>query len=166
MDHLWSPWRLQYVTGGTAPPGCVFCTADTGTDPGQAALVVHRGATCFVILNLFPYNNGHLLVVPRLHVDSLTGLPPEMLARCAQLLVHCERALRAAYGCQGINMGLNLGEAAGAGIADHIHWHALPRWKGDTNFMSVLGETRVVPEGLDSTFARLRPLFESLSGAE
>jgi ATP adenylyltransferase len=165
MQSLHSPWRFQYVSGGSAPPegpgGCVFCAAAlAGVSP--ESLVVHSDPAAFVLLNRYPYNNGHLLVVPRPHVDSLTGLPPEAVTRCAELLVLCERVLRQAYGCHGLNMGLNLGEAAGAGIADHIHWHALPRWRGDTNFMTALAETRVVPEDLGSVHRRLQPLFASL----
>lgn len=164
MEILYSPWRLEYVMGVSSPKaGCVFCDAAAkGVCP--ESLVVHDDPLVCVLLNRYPYNNGHLLVVPRLHVDSLTGLPPEVLGRCGEALVHCERALRAAYGCQGVNMGLNLGEAAGAGIAEHLHWHALPRWRGDTNFMTPLCGTRVVPEDLGSAYRRLLPLFESLRG--
>ena len=162
MDHLWSPWRLQYVTGGHAPPGCVFCTADTGTDPGQAALVVHRGATCFVILNLFPYNNGHLMVVPGRHIATLAEATPDELH---EMMLHTQRAemvLRTAYQPHGINVGINIGRAAGAGVADHLHIHLVPRWNGDTNFMTAIGNTRVLPEDLQSTAAKLRPIFERL----
>lgn len=162
MEILYSPWRLPYVTGATPPgPGCVFCSA---IERGASArtLVMHTDPLASIILNRYPYNNGHLMVVPRVHTDSLTGLPEDVLRRCLRILVVCETALRQAYACHGINMGLNLGEAAGAGITDHIHWHALPRWRGDTNFMTVLGGTRVVPEDLDTAYKRLRPLFETM----
>jgi ATP adenylyltransferase len=164
MQSLHTPWRFQYVSGiGTPPDGCIFCAA-AQRGVGPESLVVHSDMAAFVLLNRYPYNNGHLLVVPHSHVDSLTGLPSETVNRCAELLVICERVLREAYGCHGLNMGLNLGEAAGAGIADHLHWHALPRWRGDTNFMTPLAETRVVPEELESVYRRLHPLFASLAG--
>lgn len=165
MDHLWSPWRLQYVTGGTAPPGCVFCTADTGTDATQAALVVHRGRTCYVILNLFPYNNGHLMVVPGRHIATLSDATSDELHEMMQLTQLAERVLRQAYQPHGLNVGINIGRAAGAGVADHLHIHLVPRWNGDTNFMATVGETRVLPEALDATAERLRPLFAAASVA-
>ena len=165
MDHLWSPWRLQYVTGGTAPPGCVFCTADTGTDATQAALVVHRGRTCYVILNLFPYNNGHLMVVPGRHIATLGEATSDELHEMMQLTQLAERVLRQAYQPHGLNVGINIGRAAGAGVADHLHIHLVPRWNGDKNFMATVGETRVLPESLDATAERLRPLFAAASVA-
>jgi ATP adenylyltransferase len=165
MDHLWSPWRLQYVTGGHAPPGCVFCTADTGTDPGQAALVVHRGTTCLVILNLFPYNNGHLMVVPGRHIATLAEATPDELHEMMQLTQRAEIVLRTAYQPHGINVGINIGRAAGAGLAEHLHIHLVPRWNGDTNFMTTVGESRVLPESLDATAMRLRPLFVEAAAA-
>jgi ATP adenylyltransferase len=165
MDHLWSPWRLQYVTGGQAPAGCVFCTADTGTDPAQAALVVHRGATCFVILNLFPYNNGHLMVVPGRHIATLAEATADELHELMQLTQRAEIVLRMAYQPHGINVGINIGRAAGAGLAEHLHIHLVPRWNGDTNFMTTVGESRVLPESLDATALRLRPLFIEAAAA-
>jgi ATP adenylyltransferase len=165
MDHLWSPWRLQYVTGGHAPPGCVFCTADTGADPAQAALVVHRGATSFVILNLFPYNNGHLMVVPGRHIATLAEATADELQELMQLTQRAEIVLRAAYQPHGINVGINIGRAAGAGLAEHLHIHLVPRWNGDTNFMTTVGDSRVLPESLDATACRLRPLFIEAAAA-
>ena len=165
MDHLWSPWRLHYVTGGHVPPGCVFCTADTGTDPGQASLVVHRGTTCFVILNLFPYNNGHLMVVPGRHIATLAEATADELHDMMQLTQRAEIVLRTAYQPHGINVGINIGRAAGAGLAEHLHIHLVPRWNGDTNFMTTVGESRVLPEGLDATAIRLRPLFIEAAAA-
>jgi ATP adenylyltransferase len=165
MEHLWSPWRLQYVTGGSAPPGCVFCTADTGADAMQAALVVYRGQTCYVILNLFPYNNGHLMVVPGRHIATLSEATPDELHEMMQLTQRAERVLRQAYQPHGLNVGINIGRAAGAGVADHLHIHLVPRWNGDTSFMTTVGETRVLPEALDATAERLRPLFEAASVA-
>lgn len=162
MDRLWSPWRLQYVSGKTAPAaGCVFC--DTARPPAEDSLVVFEGATCYVVLNLYPYNNGHLMVVPNRHIDTLTALEPGELQEVALLTQRAEGVLREAYRPQGINVGVNLGKAAGAGIHEHLHVHLVPRWGGDTNFITVVGETRVLPEDLVTTAARLRPLFARLS---
>lgn len=160
MDHLWSPWRLKYVTATPSTADCVFC------DAGAAAeheLVVVRGPLAFVILNLFPYNNGHLMVVPRRHVGSLSALSAAELTELMALTRDAEIALNEAYQPQGINVGINLGRPAGAGIVDHVHIHLVPRWTGDTNFMSVIGETRVLPEELGTTAQRLRPIFARLS---
>ena len=143
------------MTGGTAGEGCVFCRAATEADP----LVVHRGADAFVILNLFPYNNGHVMVVPKRHIASLVDAAPAELAELMTLVRDAERVLTTAYAPHGINVGLNLGRAAGAGVADHLHVHLVPRWNGDTNFMTVVADARVLPETLDQTAARLRPLF-------
>lgn len=159
MDRLWSPWRLAYVSGGE-PKGCVFCDAQINEQ--AEPLVVFGGATCFVILNLYPYNNGHLLVVPRRHVASLADASGDELAELMGLTRASELALTEVYHPQGLNVGMNLGRAAGAGVADHMHIHVVPRWVGDTNFMSVVGEARVIPEGLEKTAARLRPIFEKL----
>jgi len=135
----------------------VFCDAHTRTD--EDALIVWRGATCFVILNLYPYNNGHLMVVPYRHVASLNALTREERVELIELTRVAEAALTEGYAPHGVNVGINLGKAAGAGVADHLHAHLVPRWHGDTNFMSVVGETRVLPEELPVTAARLRPLF-------
>jgi ATP adenylyltransferase len=176
MDHLWSPWRLEYVVGAKPKTGCVFCgaarppipnpqsdlqsaTADQQCDP----LVVYRGSYSYVILNLYPYNNGHLMVVPYTHTDTLTGLNTLELHELAELTQLSEAALREGYRLEGINMGVNLGRVAGAGIVEHIHVHLVPRWLGDTNFMPVIGQTRVLPEELSVTAARLRPIFERLA---
>jgi ATP adenylyltransferase len=145
------------VTGGTGGDGCVFCRAATGDDP----LVVHRGDSAFVILNLFPYNNGHVMVVPRRHIAALGEATAAELAELITLVRDAERVLTAAYAPHGINVGLNLGRAAGAGVADHLHVHLVPRWNGDTNFMTVVADARVLPETLEQTAARLRPLFVS-----
>jgi ATP adenylyltransferase len=160
MDHLWSPWRLSYVTDGAPRSGCVFCEASAGRDD---SLVVFRGKTCFVILNKFPYNNGHLMVVPDRHVASLSELAPEEQAELVALAGRAEIALLEAYAPHGLNMGINLGKPAGAGILDHLHMHVVPRWNGDTNFMTVVGETRVLPEEFPMAAVRLRPIFERLS---
>lgn len=143
------------MTGGTSGDGCVFCRAADGDDP----LVVHRGTGAFVILNLFPYNNGHVMVVPRRHIATLAQATADELTELMALVRDCERVLTAAYAPHGINVGLNLGRAAGAGVADHLHVHLVPRWTGDTNFMTVVADARVLPETLEQTAARLRPLF-------
>ncbi len=162
MDYLWSPWRLAYVTGTGQTGACVFCTAiEAAAD--AAPLIVHRGATCFVILNLFPYNSGHLMVVPNRHLASLAAASPDELAELMELTRRCEVALTEAYAPHGLNMGINLGKPAGAGVLDHVHMHVVPRWNGDTNFMTVVGETRVLPEELPVTADRLRPIFARLA---
>jgi ATP adenylyltransferase len=163
MDRLWAPWRLAYVTAAPAPATeCIFCDAQAGR---QADLLLFRGRHCFVILNLYPYNNGHLMIVPNRHVASLSALTDAEALEMMRLTQDAERALTEAYQPQGINVGVNLGRAAGAGIINHVHVHLVPRWSGDTNFMSVIGEVRVLPEDLGTTAARLRPLFEQLAGA-
>jgi ATP adenylyltransferase len=157
MDRLWTPWRLAYVTTASKEaPGCVFCAAQA--DPGPESLVVYRGATCFVILNLYPYNNGHLMVVPARHVGRLAGLTTAELEELMHLTRAVECALDEHYQPHGFNMGLNLGKSAGAGVLDHLHMHVVPRWNGDTNFMTVVGETRVLPETLADTARILAPL--------
>jgi ATP adenylyltransferase len=158
------------VTAAPTPHSrCVFCDAAAGIDPEPrqspppGELVLVRGRTCFVVLNLYPYNNGHLMVVPNRHLASLAATSPEELTELMQFTRDGEMALGEAYQPQGINVGINLGRAAGAGIADHLHIHLVPRWSGDTNFMSVFGETRVLPESLEQTAARLRPIFARLA---
>jgi ATP adenylyltransferase len=159
MDRLWSPWRLEYVTRGKPDTGCVFCEAPRTHD----SFIVFEGATGYVILNKYPYNNGHLMAVPYRHVDSLGALAAEELQELALLTQRSEAALLEAYHPQGINIGINLGRAAGAGILEHIHVHAVPRWIGDSNFMTAIGETRVLPEDLESTARKLRPIFLRLA---
>ena len=161
MDRLWSPWRLEYITSGKPATGCVFCEAPRRTDGNP--LILFEGVTSYVILNKYPYNNGHLMVVPYRHVDSLGGLHAEELQELTVLLQRSEAALLEAYRPQGINVGINLGRAAGAGILEHVHIHAVPRWIGDSNFMTAVGGTRVLPEDLESTARKLRPVFAKLS---
>jgi len=183
MDRLWTPWRYAYVTGAQtsmAKPGipealsawpgdlhCVFCNMLAAVDyaiangmPSEeaeaAVYILARGKTCFLVLNAFPYNNGHLMVVPYEHAASLAALPAETATEMMQQARRTERVLRAVYRPDGLNMGLNLGDAAGAGVAHHLHLHAVPRWTADSNFMSVLAETRVLPELLHESWKRLR----------
>ncbi len=160
MERLWSPWRLAYVTGGGDRKGCVFC--DAQESPDQARLLLWQGQSCFVILNLYPYNNGHLMVVPNRHVATLATLEPAELEELMRLTRLSEMVLTEAYHPQGFNVGMNLGRAAGAGVVDHLHVHLVPRWVGDTNFMSVVGNVRVLPEELEVTAARLRDVFARL----
>jgi ATP adenylyltransferase len=191
MDRLWTPWRYSYITRadpqartgvpaelnewppqGTDDKHCVFCNMIAAVDYAiahgmtreaaeQAAHIVSRGKNSFVCLNAYPYSTGHVMVVPYQHLSSLASVPTEAANELMSLTQRAEAALREVYNPGGLNMGLNLGEAAGAGIADHIHLHVLPRWVGDTNFMTVTAETRVLPESLDVTWAKLRPAFEN-----
>ena len=155
MDYLWTPWRYKYVTEGERPAGCVFCNAAEGSDDRET-FIVHRATYNFVILNRFPYTNGHVMIVPYQHLSSLGALEEEALLEMMRLARDAEGHLRAVYQPDGMNMGINLGRSAGAGIADHLHMHVLPRWAGDTNFMTVTGETRVLPEDLPATWEKLR----------
>ena len=155
MDRLFAPWRGAYVTGTSASPGCVMCIAGEGAED-SASLVIHRSPLCVVLMNLFPYSSGHVMVAPRRHVGSLDAATEVELADMMALARRLERVLGSVYRPDGINIGMNLGRIAGAGIADHIHLHVVPRWSGDTNFMTVIGETRVVPEDPREAAARIR----------
>ena len=155
MDYLWTPWRYQYVTKTGEAGDCVFCAAAQSTDD-HASLVVHRATHNFVIVNRFPYTSGHIMVVPKRHVATLEAVPDEALVELIRLARESERHLRSIYRPEGLNLGVNVGKSAGAGIAGHLHMHVLPRWNGDTNFMTVVGETRVLPEDLEVTWERLR----------
>jgi len=157
MDYLWSPWRFKYmeeVTQGKQPE-CFFCDAVKGTRD-EETLVVNRGKKMFAILNRYPYTSGHLMIVPYAHVAELHLCDAETLKEMMELAQRVETAFRASYKPDGINLGMNLGKAAGAGVAGHLHMHMLPRWFGDTNFMTVTGETRVHPEDLQTTYEKLR----------
>ena len=160
MERLWSPWRLDYVTGSKADVGCVFCTEQTLAE--SESLIVHGGRQCYVILNRDPYNPGHLMVLPNRHGPALADLTADELHELADLTKLAETALVNAYRPQGINVGINLGLSAGAGIREHLHVHLVPRWNGDTNFISVVGNTRVLPEDLQQSVGRLRPVFADL----
>ena len=153
------------MTATDRPEGCIFCDPVAALLPGSSReeLVVARGRLCYVILNLYPYNNGHVLVVPNRHLATLALTDAEERGELMRLTRHAEMALGEAYTPQGINVGINLGRPAGAGILDHLHIHVVPRWNGDTNFMSVVGNVRVLPEELGETAERLRPIFERLA---
>jgi ATP adenylyltransferase len=162
MERLWTPWRLAYVTAAAGTDsGCIFCAALAAIE--REPLVVYAGRRAFVILNKFPYNNGHLMVVPHRHAGRLADLDREELVEVMALCQLSERVLAREYAPHGFNVGLNLGRPAGAGIEDHLHAHLVPRWNGDTNFISVVGETRVLPEELPATAARLRAAFKQLT---
>lgn len=156
MDYLWTPWRHQYMEQVTASklPECIFCDALARKNDAET-LIVYRAAKTFVILNRFPYTSGHVMVVPYAHVAELHLCDAETLKEMMELAQRVERAYRANYKPDGINLGMNLGRAAGAGVAGHLHLHILPRWVGDSNFMTVTGETRVHPEDLETTYKRL-----------
>jgi ATP adenylyltransferase len=160
MDYLWTPWRYAYVTAGPKISGCIFCELlNLGDDP--KAHIVFRGEHCFIILNTFPYTPGHVMIVPYLHVDELQKLPPAAANEMMSLAQKMENVLRRLYTPDGVNIGMNIGKAAGAGVAGHIHMHVLPRWVADANFLSVVGETRILPESLDVTYERIKAALPS-----
>jgi ATP adenylyltransferase len=192
MDYLWTPWRYAYVTtadsarragvpaaldGWPGDLGCVFCNLVAAVDYAiangmarddaeRAGHLVLRGKNCFVCLNAFPYSNGHVMAMPYAHLDRLATVPAETAHELMDLAQKTERVLERVYQPQGYNFGLNVGKAAGAGVAGHLHLHALPRWAGDTNFMTVTGETRVLPEDLETTWRRLRVAFQQISNGD
>jgi ATP adenylyltransferase len=192
MDRLWTPWRYNYVSRADSDRrkgvpaalsswpgdlGCVFCNmiaavdfavsaGGAADDAEAAAFVVHRGTSCFICLNAYPYSTGHVMIVPYRHTDSLAALDPATATEMIWLAQRVERALRVIYRPDGLNFGLNLGEAAGAGVANHLHLHGLPRWSGDTNFMTATAETRVLPETLDITWERLRKAISATDSTE
>lgn len=158
FDRLWTPWRMSYVRDPEKKSaGCPFCVKPAGDD--REALIVHRGRLAYVILNAFPYNPGHVMVIPYRHTSDYTELSTEEVHEVAELTQRAIRALRLAAGPHAFNVGMNLGTVAGAGIADHLHQHVVPRWGGDTNFMPVVGQTRVLPQLLEETWERLHPAF-------
>lgn len=161
MKILWAPWRIQYILG-PKPDDCVFCIPEH-TDEDAARLILYRGTYAFVIMNKYPYNNGHIMVTPYRHCMDLADLPTEVAHEVMDLLQKSSDILKQHFHCQGINVGLNLGEAAGAGIREHLHFHLVPRWNGDSSFMAVMDEIRIVPEHLQSTYASLKPYFDVLS---
>ncbi len=161
MEQLWSPWRMQYILGEKHGQSCVFCQAFAATEDREY-LVLHRGRHSGVILNLFPYNNGHLMIIPYAHQPTFEGLEPEALAEIMTLMNRCVTVLRAAMNAQGFNIGVNMGQVAGAGIGDHVHMHIVPRWAGDTNFITTLGHVRCIPESLQDSFDKLLATWNTL----
>lgn len=164
MDRLWTPWRYAYIKGAAEekPPAgdlCVLCSIRDAPADDERNFVLHRARLNFILLNLYPYTSGHLMVVPYEHTADLDAVPKETSDELMDLAKRAHAALRTAYSPHGFNFGMNLGQSAGAGIAGHLHLHALPRWTGDANFMTAVGETRVLPEDLRITYQKLKPLF-------
>ena len=164
VKYLWSPWRLKYVVSANRSRDCIFC--EVLTENSESTLSLYQGETCFIQLNLYPYSPGHLMVVPKRHLPSLTSATVQERIEIITLTALAEVALTEVYAPQGLNVGINLGSAGGAGVVGHIHVHVVPRWSGDTNFMTVIGETRVLPEELEQTSAKLRPILKRLAVSE
>ncbi|MBZ0272796.1 HIT domain-containing protein [bacterium] len=160
MKRLWAPWRIGYLKGAK-PPGCIFCDKPRGGDD-ESNLILHRGPRTFVIMNLYPYTNGHLMVVPYEHSPDLSRIDGETAAEIFSMLDACRDALVTTMNPEGFNIGINMGRVAGAGIHEHVHVHIVPRWLGDTNFMPVIGDAKVISEGIRETFRKLAPRFASL----
>jgi ATP adenylyltransferase len=158
MNYLWSPWRMKYIEKHEKESGCVFCNAQAKADSAEN-LIAFRGQSAYVILNRYPYTSGHLMVIPFVHVSNLEELNAETRAEMMELASRCTTILRKTYRTQSFNMGINIGEAAGAGVLGHVHIHIVPRWAGDTNFITTTGETRVLPEALEDTYKRVREGF-------
>lgn len=158
-EHLHAPWRMEYIKKTGKPmDGCIFCEKPCQNVDNENCLI-YRGEHCFIILNAFPYNSGHLMVIPYQHASDLAELPPEALLEMMQLATLATKALKRVMNPDGFNLGMNLGHAAGAGIAEHLHLHVVPRWVGDTNFMTVVANTRVLPEALECTWEKVRAAF-------
>lgn len=156
MEHLWAPWRMAYIDAGEKKDGgCIFC-AKAAENNDEENLILYRGKKCFVLMNLYPYNNGHLMIAPYVHVPSIEELPAQTLTDIMKTAQRCLITLRAAIHPHGFNMGINQGATAGAGIADHVHFHIVPRWNGDTNFMPVLADVKVMPDFLANTYRQLK----------
>jgi ATP adenylyltransferase len=160
MDYLWTPWRYRYIADASKNEGCIFCEALAAKDDARTQ-IVFRGTRNFVLLNRYPYTTGHVMVVPYSHVADLSAAEPDTLAEMMRIAQRVQSALEKTYHPQGYNLGMNLGRAAGAGVLGHLHLHVLPRWSGDANFMTVVGETRVEPEDLSTTWKKLH---EALAG--
>lgn len=159
MRQIWAPWRMTYV-GGAAKPGCIFCVK-ASESKDEENLILVRGQTCFALMNLFPYNSGHLMIAPYAHAPSIQQMSAESLTEMMTLAQRLLDALQQSLGPQGFNLGINQGEVAGAGIADHAHLHIVPRWSGDTNFMPVLADVKVMPEFLESTYQKIRERLQA-----
>lgn len=164
MDYLWTPWRYAYITEAKGDQRCVFCDKQNEKDD-RTSWIVYRGKHCYICLNAYPYTSGHVMIIPYEHLDELQKLPKEVAQEMMTLCQRTETVLRSLYRPEGINLGMNLGAAAGAGVAGHIHMHVLPRWVADANFMTVVGETRILPETLGRTWQRMREEFGTKSSA-
>ena len=161
MQRLWSPWRAKYIASGVDSQAeeCTFCRIARAVDQDAANYVLHRAQHAFVVLNLYPYVSGHLMIVPYLHTSEFDSIAKDITDEMMDLTKRSQAALREVYSPSGFNVGMNLGAAAGAGITEHVHIHLLPRWSGDTNFMTTIGDTRVLPEDLETTYSKLRQKF-------
>jgi len=155
MDYLWTPWRYAYVTNAEKVSGCIFCDLPKSGDDAKVH-IVHRARYCYIVLNTYPYTSGHVMIVPFDHMDELQKLSADAAHEMIELTQRMEGVLRQLYAPDGVNLGMNIGKAAGAGVASHVHMHILPRWIGDTNFMTVAGESRVLPESLEITYERIK----------
>jgi len=165
VKQLWAPWRMAYIDGGPQDEGCIFCALPRQSDP-RAALVLAQTEHTVVMMNKYPYNNGHLLLAPKRHENNLARLPADEFIDLNETLRRALEIVRAVFQPGGINLGMNLGKCAGAGIEAHLHWHIVPRWEGDTNFMPVIAEIRVMPQHLLDSFDRLQPYFQNLSAPQ
>lgn len=163
MKQLWAPWRIDYILG-PKPEECVFCLPSPEED--EERLVLYRGQNCFVIMNKFPYNNGHIMVCPYRHVMAIEDLTPAESSEMMDLLQKCAVILKKHFKCEGINIGLNQGQAAGAGVREHLHFHLVPRWNGDSSFIAVMDEVRTMPQHLTETYQQLRPYFSESAKSE
>lgn len=159
MDQLWAPWRIEYIQG-EKDDRCIFCTAPE--KDAEGALLLYKGPVSLVMLNKYPYNNGHIMIAPLRHIGVLRDLTPEEGSDIFRLTTSVTEILAKAFRPDGFNIGMNIGKAAGAGIDDHLHMHVVPRWNGDMNFMPVLGDVKVMPEHLTATFRKLKPHFDRL----
>lgn len=162
MKHIWAPWRMTYIKGDVKEDGCLFCNR-LAQDDGAENLILHRSQNAFVILNRYPYTNGHMMVVPFVHEPTIEHLEEQTLKEMMTLTNLAISALRKIYHAQSFNIGINIGEVAGAGVVEHVHIHVVPRWSGDTNFMSITAETRVIPEALEETYEKLRSAWCELT---
>lgn len=161
MEHLWAPWRMEYILNADEEEGCVFCNR-IERENDRDDLILFRGKHSFIIMNKFPYNNGHLMVVPNRHVADFTQLSSEEHLEMAELLSLSIQALKKAMNPHGYNIGMNLGRVAGAGIDEHLHYHIVPRWNGDTNFMPIIGETKVISEGLSASYSKIQKAIQEI----
>jgi ATP adenylyltransferase len=162
VKQLWAPWRMAYIDEAVKEAGCIFCTKYREAD-ARAALVLAHTEHSVVMMNKYPYNNGHLLIAPKQHENNLAELPAAAFRELNEVLRRSVEVVRRTFNPGGINLGMNLGKCAGAGIEAHLHWHIVPRWEGDTNFMPVIGETRVMPQHLLDSFDRMQPHFKNLA---
>ncbi|GAB4188691.1 MAG: HIT domain-containing protein [Calditrichia bacterium] len=163
MEHLWAPWRIEYILNSDKEDGCIFCNR-LGRDDDDTDLIVYRGREAFIIMNKFPYNNGHVMVVPNRHIAEFCDLSPTEHTEMGELISLSISALKSSMNPHGFNIGMNLGRVSGAGIEDHLHYHIVPRWDGDTNFMPIIGGTKVVSEGLRESYQKIKEAVKEILG--